>query len=246
MYSPHSRKNSTLPSAVIFDLDGCLVDSEPISIRAITGEIREMGVEDVTFEYIRERFLGVSMAVICEHVTKLTGIECSNEFIDRVELRLFDQYRADLRKVAGVTSLLKRLRTLGIPVAIATGGSILRMHTTLEISKLASWFSGTAFSADQVENGKPAPDLFIFAAENLGIDPKLCVVVEDSPHGIEGAIAAGMRTIGFIGGSHLDGIRDAHAAKLVSQGADIVATEIGEIARALLGDKADWPRGWVG
>lgn len=223
-----------LPSAVIFDLDGCLVDSEVLSIGAITDEIRAMGVAGVTFDDIRERFLGVSMTVICDEVASLSGVDEASAFVDRVELRLFERYRSELRRIDGATGLLDALRSRGIPMAIATGGSVRRMHTTLEIAGLTPWFAGTGFSADQVARGKPAPDLFLFAAQQLGVDPARCAVMEDSPHGIAGAVAAGMRAIGFVGGTHLDPIRDAHAARLSAAGAVSVETDITGVTRALL------------
>ncbi|SCM66659.1 HAD family hydrolase [Donghicola eburneus] len=225
-----------MPQAVIFDLDGCLVDSETLSINAIAEEIRDMGVSDVTYDYIRDRFLGVSMRVICEHVAEQTGKTCADDFVDRVEERLFARYRSDLRQIDGVTPMLDVLKDRGIPVAIATGGSIRRMGETLRISGLASYFESTSFSADQVEHGKPAPDLFLLAAQELGVDPEACAVMEDSPHGIQGARAAGMRAIGFVGGTHLDPMRDGHRALLLSKGAAQVCETIPDTLSALLLD----------
>lgn len=223
-----------MPQAVIFDLDGCLVDSEILSISAITEEIQDMGATQVTYDYIRDRFLGVSMQVICQHVAEQTGKTCVEDFVDRVEERLFARYRTDLRQIEGATAMLDTLRDMGIPVAIATGGSIRRMGETLGVSGLAGYFQGTAFSADQVERGKPAPDLFLLAARELGVDPADCVVMEDSPHGIQGALAAGMRAVGFVGGSHLDPMREAHRALLLSKGAERVCDTIPETLNALL------------
>ncbi|NVO24337.1 HAD family hydrolase [Donghicola mangrovi] len=223
-----------MPQAVIFDLDGCLVDSEILSISAITEEIQDMGAPQVTYDYIRDRFLGVSMRVICEHVAEQTGKTCADDFVDRVEARLFARYRTDLRQIEGAAAMLDTLRDMGIPVAIATGGSIRRMGETLGVSGLAGYFQGAAFSADQVERGKPAPDLFLLAARELGVDPADCVVMEDSPHGIQGALAAGMRAVGFVGGSHLDPMREAHRTLLLSKGAERVCDTIPETLNAML------------
>ena len=88
-------------------------------------------------------------------------------------------------------------------------------------------------SAEQVRHGKPAPDLFLFAAGNLGVAPADCIVVEDSPHGIKGAVAAGMRAFGFVGGSHLDGIRDSHVETLRSAGAEAVFDDLAALSRSL-------------
>ncbi|QHQ37326.1 HAD-IA family hydrolase [Algicella marina] len=205
--------------AVIFDLDGCLVDSETLAIGAITDEMREMGINDVTFEEIRSRFLGVSMRIICEEVGKRTGRGIGSEFVERVEARLFARYARELRQIAGAEAMLDSFRKRGIAMAIATGGSIRRMGETVRMGGLTPWFDGAAFSADQVANGKPAPDLFLFAAEQLGVAPADCVVLEDSPHGVRGAVAAGMSAVGFVGGSHLNGMEDDHAAILQEAGA---------------------------
>lgn len=220
--------------AVIFDLDGCLVDSEARSIAALSGELGAMGVPDATFEAIRDRFLGVSMQDICRHVAGRTGIPCPPDFIDRVEDRLFALYRESLHPIPGAARLLAALKSAGIPFAIATGGSVRRMTTTLAISGLAPWFAGRAFSADQVRRGKPAPDLFLLAAERLGVPPGTCTVIEDSPHGIAGARAAGMETIGFTGGSHLAGARRAHGAELRKAGAAAVFRRLADVRAALL------------
>lgn len=220
--------------AVIFDLDGCLVDSEPLSIAALSAELGALGVPDASFEVIRDRFLGVSMHDICNHVAERTGIRCPPEFIDRVEDRLFALYRENLRPIPGAARLLAALMEAGIPFAIATGGSVRRMTATLGLSGLAPWFEGRAFSADQVERGKPAPDLFLFAASRLGVPPEICTVIEDSPHGIAGARAAGMKAIGFLGGTHLDGSRRAHGGILRDAGAAAVFRRLADVRAALL------------
>lgn len=225
-----------MPQAVIFDLDGCLVDSETLSISAIAEEIQDMGATGVTYDYIRDRFLGVSMRVICEHVAEQTGKTCADDFVDRVEERLFARYRTDLRQIEGAAAMLDALHDRGTPVAIATGGSIRRMAETLRISGLARYFEGTAFSADQVKHGKPAPDLFLLAAEELGVDPASCVVMEDSPHGIQGAKSAGMRAVGFVGGTHLNPMRESHKQLLLSKGAEQVCETIPETLAAILLD----------
>lgn len=220
--------------AVIFDLDGCLVDSEPLSIAALSAELAAIGIADATFEVIRDRFLGVSMQDICTHVGQRAGATFPPDFVDRVENRLFALYRENLRPIPGAARLLAALRDAEIPYAIATGGSIRRMTTTLAVSGLAPWFEGRAFSADQVRRGKPAPDLFLFAASQLGVPPANCTVVEDSPHGVTGARAAGMQAIGFTGGAHLDGTRRAHAATLRKAGAKSVFRRLGDVRAALL------------
>ena len=108
------------------------------------------------------------------------------------------------------------------------------MAATLEISGLADWFAGTASSAAEVAQGKPAPELFLLALERLKLRPADCVVLEDSPHGVKGALAAGIPAIGFVGGSHLEGKRDTHAAILRDAGAAYVFERLEDVGRHIL------------
>lgn len=219
--------------AVIFDLDGCLVDSETMSLETLAETMREEGVT-ASFDELRQRFLGVTIQTVCAHVAVASGRPCPEDFATRFETRLLARYPGVLRPVAGVPHLLDDLDRLGIATAIATGGSVRRMQATLAAAGLADRFAGRAFSADQVERGKPAPDLFLFAAQALGVEPEACAVMEDSPHGIAGSRAAGMRAIGFVGGGHLRGMRDDHAARLWSAGAMQVLDDLSGMRAALL------------
>lgn len=220
--------------AVIFDLDGCLVDSERLSLAALATEMAAAGLR-VTPDDLRKQFLGVSIQTIRDHVATATGRPCPPGFVARFEERLLDRYAAQgLALIDGVPELLQGLRDAGIATAIATGGSVARMTATLQVAGLAGDFEGRAFSADQVERGKPAPDLFLLAAASLGIPPAACAVMEDSPHGIAGAKAAGMHAVGFTGGSHLDGMRDDHTHRLRDAGACPVLPDLGTMMTALL------------
>ena len=233
----HSKATTPIlshPAAVIFDMDGCLVDSEPLCINAIVQILHEIGIVDVTADEIRKRFLGVSMRIMCAEVTGRHGRACPEDFVDRVENKLVKDFRERLRPINGVANMLAKLREQGIALAVATGASIRRMNDTLTMGGLADWFDGVAFSADQVERGKPAPDLFLLAAQELGVRPQDCIVLEDSPHGIEGARAAGMQAVGFVGGSHLDGMRDDQAAILKAKGAVTVAADMTHALEALI------------
>lgn len=219
--------------AVIFDMDGVLVDSEPLSLGAIAAEMRSMGVRDANADEIGQRFLGVSLKVIHAYVAERAGRPVPEDFDDRFEARLFAAYRAGLPVIAGVPALLDRLKAAGVAMAIASGASVRRLGETLRVSGLERWFAGRAFSADLVARGKPAPDLFLLASARLGIDPKDCVILEDSPHGVEGALRAGARAVGFVGGSHLDGRRDAHARLLAAKGAHPVLDDMAGMFDAL-------------
>ena len=201
-------------NAVIFDMDGCLVDSEPLCLEAIASEMCALGIADATAELVGDKFLGVSISEIANYVASRLDGKFPVQFAERVEARLQKKYPTELQIIDGVAGLLKMLRDLDIPFAIATGASSKRMAFTLEAAALAEYFDDVAFCVDDVARGKPAPDLFLYASENLGVRPSDCIVLEDSPHGIKGARAAGMTSVGFVGGTHLAGKRTSHTAIL--------------------------------
>lgn len=236
-YWPQENNNLTEVSTVIFDLDGCLVDSEPHALEALAAELRNIGHTNARAEDIRDRFLGVSVTDIRKDITHRSDLSVPEDFVDRVEKRLFAVYAEKLRPMPGAETLLDQLEEAGVGIAIATGGSIRRMHETLKLSGLASRFEGRGFSAEDVARGKPAPDLFLHAAAALGAEPIQCAVLEDSPHGVAGARAAGMRCVGFVGGSHLDSIRDTHHAILSRAGAAPVLDTLNKSFEALTGPR---------
>ena len=219
--------------AVIFDLDGVLVDSEPLSLGVLADEMRALGIADATPEEVGRQFLGVSLPVIRAYVADRLGRPVPEAFVERFEDRLLAIYPEKLQVIDGVPALLDQLQDAGIGMAIATGGSLRRMGETLRVSGLDRWFQGRAFSADQVAQGKPAPDLFLLAARELGVDPADCVILEDSPHGVTGALRAGSRAVGFVGGTHLDNRRAEHAGLLRATGAAPVLDSMNGMFAAL-------------
>lgn len=219
--------------AVIFDLDGCLVDSEDMALETLAGLMVAHGVPAALSD-LRRDCLGVSIRSIADRVVQTAPDLDPAAFAMAFEDRLLARYEAGLNPVPGAKDLVMDLHMRGIATAIATGSSRRRLAAALRLSGLALLFDGTAFSADQVARGKPAPDVFLFAADQLGIAPANCAVMEDSPHGIKGALAAGMRAVGFTGGSHLRDVRDAHAALLRQAGAAEVRDSLTGMADALL------------
>ncbi len=117
-------------------------------MQAIVQVMHEVGITDVTTDEIRERFLGVSMHIICEEVAGRSGRTYPPDFVDRVDARLVDIYREELQLIDGVIEMLRALKKEGIAMAIATGASVQRMNDTLIVGGLAAWFEGVAFSAD--------------------------------------------------------------------------------------------------
>jgi len=225
-----------MKKAVIFDLDGCLVESEVLSLRALAREIHRLGATDVDEVELGRELLGFNMASISDWIARRTGRPTPAQFPARFEEGLMELYREELRAVDGAQALLGRLRDGGFDIALATGSSIKRMRLALKLAKLEVYFDGAVCSADEVARGKPAPDLFLHAASVLGRAPGDCVVVEDSPHGVKGALEAGMHAVGFIGGGHLAGCRDEHADRLVRAGCSTVIGELSEFDALVLAD----------
>jgi HAD superfamily hydrolase (TIGR01509 family) len=181
---------------VIFDCDGVLVDSERISARVFAQLLGELGLA-FTSSQMFDTFMGNSMQRCMEIVTERLGHAPPDDLLSRyhdvMRVALIDE----LRPVEGIVELLDRLDAAGIPYAVASNGEHAKMQTTLGVTGLLARFEGRRFSATDVARAKPAPDLFVHAARTLGVQPSQCVVVEDSPLGVQGASAAGMTVIGF-------------------------------------------------
>jgi HAD superfamily hydrolase (TIGR01509 family) len=182
---------------VIFDCDGVLVDSEPLSNRELASYLTELGHPTTYEESIRD-YMGGAMHRIHDTILARTGQRLPAEFDDVFHRRVFEAFRRDLRAVEGVEPVLDWLAAEGVSVCVASSGSHERIRMTLGTTGLLPRFAETAIaSADDVGHGKPAPDLFLYAAELMGFEPARCAVIEDSPLGIQAALAAGMDVFGF-------------------------------------------------
>jgi HAD superfamily hydrolase (TIGR01509 family) len=181
---------------VIFDCDGVLVDSEPISVRIDIEAVAELGLALSEAEVI-ERFVGRSPEVIVEAVEQALGHPPPDGWFERAERRLRSAFEAELRPVDGIEEALELIDT---PACVASSSEPGQLRFKLELTGLYERFAGRIFSATEVPNGKPAPDLFLHAASRMGTQPERCVVVEDSRHGVQAARAAGMRVLAYAGG----------------------------------------------
>ncbi len=183
---------------VIFDCDGVLVDSEPLVMRALLETVRETGTTiDVANGY--ESFLGRSLASVAQILRIEYGITLEAGALDRMRARLYRLFREELKPIAGVA------RTLGIlatPFCVASSSQMERIRLALEVTGLKGFFGERLYSASMVAQGKAAPDLFLHAARQMGVDVMRCVVVEDSTAGVHAAMRAGMRVLAFAGASH--------------------------------------------
>jgi HAD superfamily hydrolase (TIGR01509 family) len=178
---------------VIFDCDGVLVDSELISNRVFAQALRELGL-DLTLEFMFENFVGRSMQQCWSQVGAMLRREVPEEFRQRLKQQTEAALAAEVQAVQGVEALLDSLR---IPYCVASSGSHAKMATTLGATGLLARFRDRMFSATEVARGKPAPDIFLYAARCCGVDPAACAVVEDSPAGVVAGVSAGMMVYGY-------------------------------------------------
>jgi HAD superfamily hydrolase (TIGR01509 family) len=181
---------------VIFDCDGVLVDSEPISARVGAQVLTDLGWR-VTAEELIRRFAGCTDAYWRESVEAELGRPLGDDWDAPYRSWYEDAFDAELSAVPGV---LAAVEALGVPCCVASNGSHEKVRANLRRTGLADLFEDRIFSAQDVAHGKPAPDLFLHAARTMGVAPEHCVVVEDSPTGLTAARAAGMRSLAYASG----------------------------------------------
>ncbi|AXE87762.1 HAD family hydrolase [Streptomyces sp. Go-475] len=182
---------------VIFDNDGVLVDSEPISNRLLAAYLTELG-HPTSYEDSLRDYMGSAMHRIHDLVAERTGQRLPADFDDVFHARVFAAFERDLKAVPGVDEVLQKLAADSVPYCVASSGSHERIRVGHRTTGLDRWFDeGRIFSSEDVGRGKPAPDLFLYAAERMGIAPERCVVIEDSLLGVQAAVAAGMDVYGF-------------------------------------------------
>lgn len=201
---------------IIFDCDGVLVDSEAIAVEIESRLLTEAGFP-MTVDDIAETCVGLSYPDMVLMLQERFGRPVPEALNKRMQQATLDEFPRRLQPVSGITELLAASTK---ERCVASSSDPDRIVMSLDITGLRqSFVNEHLFSATMVDNGKPAPDLFLHAAGQLGHDPSRCVVVEDSPHGVEAAVAAGMDVIGFVGGGHA---RPSLAGRLKAAGATTV------------------------
>src|SRR4051812_27266039 len=192
------QRVSSKSDLVIFDCDGVLVDSEVISCRAHAEMLTRHGYP-ITADQVLDRFLGVSDRDARLAVEAETGRPLPADFETLIKRAALESYANDLRPIP---NMAETIAALDLPKCVASSGTPEKIHHGLTCAGLYDLLAPCIFSAVQVKRGKPAPDLFLFAAEQMKAAPGRCVVIEDSLPGIAAACAAGMTVLGFHGGSH--------------------------------------------
>jgi HAD superfamily hydrolase (TIGR01509 family) len=181
---------------VIFDCDGVLVDSERIAVRVDVVVLAELGWVMTEAEVV-ERFMGRTDEYMVSQIEAHLGRPLPANWEEPFQHLYREAFEAWLKPVPGILEVLDEIAT---PTCVASSGTHERIRYTLGLTGLYTRFVGRIFSASDVARGKPAPDLFLHAANRMGADPSECAVVEDSRYGIEAARAAGMRAFGYAGG----------------------------------------------
>ncbi|MCB9947158.1 MAG: HAD family phosphatase [Rhodospirillaceae bacterium] len=207
---------------VIFDCDGVLVDTEAAANRHLVAELTQVGYP-VSLEECRRRFVGRALWSIQQEIEAEAQIRFPPDWSEAVRTdleRVFDV--VGVNPVPGAQAAVRALQDAGLPCCVASSGRMSKMRKTLGLTGLLPMLQDVLFSADMVANGKPAPDLFLYAAAAMGVLPRNAVVVEDSVPGAIAGSAAGMRVFGYVGDPETDAAGlDAHGAHLFDDMTDL-------------------------
>ncbi|MBZ9964988.1 HAD family hydrolase [Mesorhizobium sp. BR1-1-2] len=216
------------PDLVIFDCDGVLVDSEIIAAR-VEAELLTLSGYEISAEEIAETYAGLTFKDILMRVEEKSNIPFQVSLIDRAEELVDRKLRSDVRAIEGVR---EAVASVTAQRCVCSNSRSERIEFMLEKVHLLPFFAGRIFSAMETPTGKtkPAPDVFLLAAEKLGAHPANTFVIEDSVHGVTGARSAGMRVIGFTGAAHS---YPGHADALTEAGAETVIRRWAELGGTL-------------
>lgn len=212
------------PELIIFDCDGVLVDSELLSCQCLSEALGACGI-DLTVEQALQLFLGQSTAAVSRYYRD-RGHPFPKSFPDELRSRVRNSFTRSLQPIPEVASLLSNLKTA---FCVASSSDLDRVSLSLALTGLAPHFGNRLYTSQMVARGKPAPDLFLHAAAQMGGTPQRTLVIEDSVSGVTAAKAAGMTVWGFVGGSHYrsrDGrgiLRDAGADRVFDRMTDFWA-----------------------
>lgn len=209
--------------AVIFDCDGVLVDSERLVTQVESEHLKRLGLE-LSPEEARVEFLGLTVTDTAARIQQQIGGTLPPEWLHDWGMWTALMLTRSLRAVPGVSAVVEGLHRIGVPTCVASQSPLPRVQLSLAVTGLAQYFGERVFTASMVARPKPAPDLFQYAAEQMGVEPRSCIVVEDSPSGVAAAVAAGMDVLGYAA--------DSDADRLAAAGAEVFR-EMGEVPELL-------------
>jgi HAD superfamily hydrolase (TIGR01509 family) len=212
---------------IIFDCDGVLIDSEEISMRVDQALLAENQVM-ISEADMHRRFVGTTFQAMVNEIEAEYAIELPADLEQRKDQVMIEAYRRELKAITGVSDALD---VITLSKSIGTNGPRRRALLALDITQLAKHFGARLTTFEDVTHGKPAPDVYVLAAERAGFPPQHCLVVEDSLTGVTAAVAAGCPTVGFTG-THLH--RDQHGQKLLELGAFRLLADMSDLPALVL------------
>lgn len=207
---------------LIFDFDGVIADSEML-VHVVLGEILAGFGCHSTLDELMDRYIGKRWPEVLAQIERDIGT-VPDDFAVTLKAATLARFRTDLQEVTGARAFISA--HAHHPRCIASSSPPDRLQVCLEVLGLLEEFGGKVFSADMVERGKPHPDIFLLAAERIGVPPSRCIVIEDSPSGARAGMAAGMTVIGLCAASHL---RSGHCERLAAAGASYTADSWSEV-----------------
>lgn len=188
---------------IIFDCDGVLVDSEAISIGTLVDMAASHGaIIDENFAH--QHFLGKSLEFCFEYIAELANKKLPDDFEEDFRARTFESFQKELQPIKGIHELLAKIK---VPIGVASNGPADKIKLNLTTTKLIDKFNGNIFSAYDINSWKPNPELYLHAAKTMGFEVKDCVIIEDSPAGVQAALAGGFDVFGFTNHANLDALQ---------------------------------------
>ncbi|MBA5778795.1 HAD family phosphatase [Stappia sp. F7233] len=191
------------PDLVIFDCDGVLVDTETLANKVLAEILTGLGLP-MDHHECQRRFMGRTMEAVQAMVEEMLGSALPEDWADSVRARDIEAFERGVDPIPGIERAVATLKAAGIPYCVGSSGKYAKMRLTLGKAGLLPHFEDVLFSAQDCERGKPAPDIFLYAASGMGKAPERCLVIEDSVPGVLAAKAAGMRVLGYVGNPDSD------------------------------------------
>jgi HAD superfamily hydrolase (TIGR01509 family) len=207
---------------IIFDCDGVLVDSEPLSMHIDHAFLTEHGL-DLTIAEVSAIAIGLTFEALMEKVERDFGIVLPKDLVAEKDARLLALYERELKTAPGVDATLAQLP---LSKSVASNSPVERVEAALRIGRLGKYFGGRITTFEHVAEGKPAPDIYLLAADRAGVRPHDCLVIEDSIAGVTSAVAAGCQVIGYTGLTHGP---EAHGRRLKTIGARRIIHRLDEL-----------------
>ena len=212
--------NASLP-ALIFDCDGVLVDSEHLASRVESEVARDLGLT-LGVEEAHEMFLGRTVEGVLDAIAARIGTRPSNTWVYNWAFATAHAFLRELKAVDGVGVAVEELRRRGHRMAVASQSPLARVKLSLQVAGLAGQFGEHIYVSSMVAHPKPAPDIYLLAANRLGAVPRECIVIEDSPASAAAAQAAGMRVLGYAPG-HTAAAMQSSGARVIHSMHELIA-----------------------